>query len=82
MRVGYTERMNERLTLNKCQLCIDYETNKYILKTFLKKVRRMLIMPVAIESLLYFTPSQVTGKFLYPLKLKILNCTLPFFPVP
>ena len=28
----------------------------------------VLIIPVAIESLLYLTPSQAKGKFLYPLK--------------
>ena len=28
----------------------------------------VLVMPVAIESLLYLTPSQAKGKFLYPLK--------------
>ena len=51
---------------NYCQLCINYESNKYILKIFLKT--KVLVIPVAIESLLYLTPSQAIGKFMYLLK--------------
>ena len=51
---------------NYFQLCINYESNKYILKIFFKT--KVIVIPVAIESLLYFTPSQARGKFLYLLK--------------
>ena len=44
------------------------ESNKDVLKTFLKKEFQVLIIPVAIEGILYLTPSQARGKFLYPLK--------------
>ena len=37
---------------NYCQLCIDYESNKYILKFF------FFLKKVAFESLLYLTPFQ------------------------
>ena len=37
-------------------------------RLFLKKKFEVLVIPVAIESLLYHTPSQAKGKFLYPMK--------------
>ena len=47
-----------KINLKKyCQLCIDYRSNKFILKNFFKKFE-VLIVPVAIENLLYLTPSQ------------------------
>ena len=49
---------------NCSQLCIDYESNKYILNIFFKKKLEVLVTPDATESLLYLTPSQAKGKFL------------------
>ena len=42
------------------------KTLNYVLK--IKKKIEVLMIPVAIESLLYLTPSLAKGKFLYPLK--------------
>ena len=52
------------------QLFIGYKLDKYILKIFKKIVCVILF---AIESLLYLTPSQAKGKFLYPLKHQLVK---------
>ena len=78
------ERYTQNITLiNYCQLCIDYELNKHILK---KEKIEVAVTPVAIKNLYYLIPSRVQGKLLYPLKHKLaqnahLYSTLSFSSV-
>ena len=50
----------------KYQLCIDYESNKDILK--IKKRLEVFCQQLATKSLFYYYFIQGKGKFLYPLK--------------
>ena len=58
-KIGNDDSLKAKKNL---QLCIDCESNKYILK--IKEKFEVLVIPVANESLLYLTPSQGKGKFL------------------
>lgn len=73
-------------TITRLKFKIDYESNIHTLKNFLKNVE-LIIIQVTIESLLYLTPYQYKGKFLYFLKHKVaqkvhIHCTLTFSSVP
>ena len=79
-------KVTQNITLvNYCHLCIDYESNKHILKIFKKKSKsEVLVTPVAIESLYILLHPKFKVNFCTPwnknrLNMYMPNCTLPFF---
>ena len=54
----YYKQLLSKNLKNCCQLCVDYKSNKYVLKILFEEKFERLIIPVPIESLLYLTPFQ------------------------
>ena len=51
---------NKKLTVNYASIRIEL--------THIEELKKVLPMPIVIESLLYLTPSQAKGKYMYTFK--------------